>query len=170
MAAFTIAHRIAEEYQRALQGFALLNPNGLPVLTEEERDELIGEIGFEAQKAFMNRHTRTAEQEQSPDSVEAAKPRGAKGSAPPTTAEFPLPTNHKGKQIDARMLAMIRDDSESIYWSAEEWAKKLRCSKSTVVATKTWKETIKTIRSDYYAKTGLPDHRRRPRKRPRSGT
>lgn len=55
MAAFCIAHRIAEEFERALGGIPPAQPARLPVLTEEERDDLVREIGFEAQTTAQRR-------------------------------------------------------------------------------------------------------------------
>jgi hypothetical protein len=43
----------------------------------------------------------------------------------------------KGKRIDERMLATIRDNSEAVYRSGNEWADSLRCAKSTVLETQT---------------------------------
>jgi hypothetical protein len=52
----------------------------------------------------------------------------------------------KRKHVDERMLAAIRDNHEAVYWSAQQWADKLNCAKSTVVESKTWKQTCKSAR------------------------
>jgi hypothetical protein len=45
----------------------------------------------------------------------------------------------KGKRIDERMLATIRDNQEAMYWSGNQWAEQLDCAKSTVVESRKWK-------------------------------
>jgi hypothetical protein len=53
----------------------------------------------------------------------------------------PTDSNKKGKRIDERMLAAIRDEAEAVYWSAKEWAEEhLHCAKSTIVESRTWKQ------------------------------
>lgn len=49
--------------------------------------------------------------------------------------------------VDALMMRMFRDNQEEcLAYSAEEWAKKLKCSKSTVQETATW-EAIRDLRA-----------------------
>jgi hypothetical protein len=55
-------------------------------------------------------------------------------------------TRGKGKMIDERMLAEIRDNPGSLRWSAQKWADRFKCSKSTIAGTKTWKDTIRLMR------------------------
>jgi hypothetical protein len=63
----------------------------------------------------------------------------------PRVAEKPA-KQAKGKHIDERMLAALRDKPESLYWSANQWKDHLHCSKSTVIDSKTWKQTCKPAR------------------------
>jgi hypothetical protein len=58
----------------------------------------------------------------------------------------PAAPKTKGKRIDEKMLAMIRDDSERMYWPAQQWADTLHCAKSTVLDTKSWREICKPAR------------------------
>jgi hypothetical protein len=51
----------------------------------------------------------------------------------------------KGKYIDERMAKLLIDNPSTIGWTVDDWAKKLKCSKSTVHGTATWK-TIMTTR------------------------
>jgi hypothetical protein len=53
----------------------------------------------------------------------------------------------KGKHIDERMLAAIRDDPERIYWSSPAWADYLDCGKTTVIESRTWRETCAPARA-----------------------
>lgn len=49
----------------------------------------------------------------------------------------------KGKPkatVNARMLEIMSDDPEVRGWTAQQWAKKLKCGRSTVVETKTWQD------------------------------
>jgi hypothetical protein len=62
------------------------------------------------------------------------------------TPPGPLPANTKGKLIDPRMLAQLRDNTESRYWSSQQWADNLSCGKSTVIGTKTWQTICKPAR------------------------
>jgi hypothetical protein len=52
----------------------------------------------------------------------------------------------KGKRINERMLTVIQDDPEAMYWSAKHWAEHLCCNKSTVLETKTWRNVCKPAR------------------------
>jgi hypothetical protein len=52
----------------------------------------------------------------------------------------------KGKRIDERMLAVIREDPTAEYWSLNQWKEKLECAKSTVHGTRTWQHTCKPMR------------------------
>jgi hypothetical protein len=64
----------------------------------------------------------------------------------PAATPRPRAADTKGKRIDARMLAAIRDDAERVYWSAQQWADHLHCAKSTVLATDTWQKVCKPAR------------------------
>jgi hypothetical protein len=52
----------------------------------------------------------------------------------------------KGKHIDERMLAAIRDNPAALFWSSAQWAENLQCSKSTIVESKSWIETCRPKR------------------------
>jgi hypothetical protein len=77
--------------------------------------------------------------------LDSAKGWLGKQDAPPgdgrplTAASSATPSGVKGKRIDERMLATIRDDSEAMYWSSNRWAGRLRCAASTVKESRTWK-------------------------------
>jgi hypothetical protein len=58
----------------------------------------------------------------------------------------PIRKATKGKRIDEKMLATIRDNPEAIYWSSGKWKIHLKCAKSTVVGTQTWKTNCKCAR------------------------
>ena len=59
----------------------------------------------------------------------------------------PAPRRGKGKHINERMLAELRDNPTSCLWSAQAWADRFKCSKSTIAGTKTWKVTIPLLRA-----------------------
>lgn len=71
----------------------------------------------------------------------------------------------KGKHIDARMLKVLQDDPEPLWWPAQKWAKVLGCSKATVVESRTWKEKILVARAiqaaERVSRTGQLDGGRR---------
>ena len=48
----------------------------------------------------------------------------------------------RGKKpgVNARMLETIQQDTESMGWSSTNWAKHLKCAKSSVVATQAWQD------------------------------
>jgi hypothetical protein len=69
--------------------------------------------------------------------------RADSGTETPLAAHRP---SAKGKGIDEKMLAAIRDDERALYLSINQWADKLRCSKSTVAGTKTWKQLCRPKR------------------------
>tara|TARA_B100001123_G_scaffold386875_1_gene461699 strand:+ start:331 stop:1092 length:762 start_codon:yes stop_codon:yes gene_type:complete len=58
-------------------------------------------------------------------------------TSPPTS----LKASKSGPKatVNVRMLAVIQENPEAIGWSCSEWAKHLKCARSTVVATMTWK-------------------------------
>ncbi|MGI6414352.1 MAG: hypothetical protein ACOX1P_01685 [Thermoguttaceae bacterium] len=49
--------------------------------------------------------------------------------------------------IDGRMLDAILKDPTAIGWTAVRWAEHLKCARSSVIATQTWKE-LQTIRKE----------------------
>jgi hypothetical protein len=49
--------------------------------------------------------------------------------------------------VNQRMLEILERQSEAIGWSAEDWAGKLGCSKSTVHGTDAWQKRIKPARA-----------------------
>jgi hypothetical protein len=68
----------------------------------------------------------------------------------------------KGKRIDERMLSGIRDNSEAVYWSAQQWADNLVCQKSTVAETKTWKTICLPARETKRLSQGKRLRRKKP--------
>jgi hypothetical protein len=52
----------------------------------------------------------------------------------------------KRKNINARMLETIQMNPDAMGWSSEKWRVHLKCAKSSVVATPTWKDLL--IRRD----------------------
>ena len=69
----------------------------------------------------------------------------------------------RGKKpgINARMLETIQNDTTSMGWSSTQWAKRLRCAKSSVVATQAWKD-LAMGRERVKAGRAM-DRRRRPK-------
>jgi hypothetical protein len=78
----------------------------------------------------------------------------------------------KGKRIDERMKEMLEKDATRLGWSAEQWAKALHCSKSTVADTPTWELILNTRAMREAEKLRRKDHepadRRRFRKQRRN--
>jgi hypothetical protein len=73
-----------------------------------------------------------------------AEESAADATPPPPAKQAAKKT--KGKRIDERMLAAIRDNPQSMYWSAATWKTNLHCSKSTVIESKTWQQTCRPAR------------------------
>jgi hypothetical protein len=69
----------------------------------------------------------------------------------------------KGKRVDERMLAAIRDNQEAIYWSSSQWAENLKCSPSTVKESKTWKQTCSSARERARLASGRRLRRNKPK-------
>jgi len=44
------------------------------------------------------------------------------------------------KNVNARMIEKITQNHEAMGWTSPEWARQLTCAKSSVVATRTWKD------------------------------
>jgi hypothetical protein len=63
--------------------------------------------------------------------------------------------------VNARMLETIQKDTDAMGWSSAQWAKHLKCVKSTVVDTQAWKD-LKMGRERVKAQRAL-DRRRRSR-------
>jgi hypothetical protein len=85
------------------------------------------------------------------------------GKPVPTQCMPAKPQKTKGKGIDERMLATIRDDSELIYLSSHQWAMRFGCSHSTVLGTKTWKQSCKPARERDRLARGKRLRKRNPR-------
>jgi hypothetical protein len=60
------------------------------------------------------------------------------GSA--AAAERCAPRDNRPKRINAKMLEVIQNNHEAMGWNSRKWAEHLRCSKSAVVETQTWKD------------------------------
>jgi hypothetical protein len=73
------------------------------------------------------------------------------------------PKKTKGKHIDERMLGVIRDNSEAMYWSSPQWADNLGCGKSTVIESKTWKQTCRPTRERERLARGKRLRQKKPR-------
>ena len=73
----------------------------------------------------------------------------------------------KGKEINKKMLVMLQEDATRYEWSAEEWAARFKCSKSSIHATKSWK-TIMAMRAKDAVENDKPFDRRRVGKKNRS--
>jgi hypothetical protein len=65
------------------------------------------------------------------------------------------------KRINARMLETIKNDTASMGWSSSQWAKHLRCAKSSVVETEAWKDLA--MRRERRKAERACDRRRRPK-------
>jgi hypothetical protein len=78
----------------------------------------------------------------------------------------------KGKQVNERMKELLLKDGSRLEWSVEQWAGKLKCSKSTVAGTETWQKILnaRALReADRLQATNSPKtDRRRFRKKPSS--
>jgi hypothetical protein len=75
---------------------------------------------------------------------------------PPKSKDRPSVT------VNARMLETLQVDSGARGWTCKQWAQHLRCGKSTVAETKTWKE-LGMMRKQSEAERAK-DRRRRPNK------
>lgn len=60
------------------------------------------------------------------------------------TPEVDSKPNGKGKRVNEKMLAFLTKNPESLGWSAQDWADKFGCSKSTVHGTLAWKRVKDT--------------------------
>ena len=67
----------------------------------------------------------------------------------------------KGKNINGRMLDAIQEDQEALGWNSRQWAEHLKCAKSSVVETKTWKDL--QMRRERDKAERAKDRRRRPK-------
>ena len=80
-------------------------------------------------------------------------------TSPPTSRK----ASKSGRKatVNVRMLEAIQENPEAMGWNSPKWAKFLKCGKSSVVETKTWK-TLSTSRERERAERAL-DRRRKPR-------
>lgn len=74
-----------------------------------------------------------------------ANPTDSQTSAPANDND--TDQNRKGKRINERILGKLQQYPDSLYWSAQQWADALGCSKSTIAETPTWKTTIRAARA-----------------------
>jgi hypothetical protein len=84
---------------------------------------------------------------------------GQQGSMVP-----PLAKRGKGRQhgtVNARMLETIQQDPSAMGWSSPKWAKQLKCSRSTIVATEAWR-MLESARLRAKAER-MTDRRRKPK-------
>jgi hypothetical protein len=81
-------------------------------------------------------------------------------------------SNAKGKKINEQMAKLLTSQPDCVSWSAEKFAHKLRCSKSTVATAPTWKTILdvralaEVRRTEQQAEFEPLDKRRIIRKRP----
>jgi hypothetical protein len=80
-------------------------------------------------------------------------------TSPPTSRK----ASKSGRKatVNVRMLEAIQENPEAMGWNSPKWAKFLKCVKSSVVETKTWKG-LSTSRERERAERAL-DRRRKPR-------
>jgi hypothetical protein len=64
-------------------------------------------------------------------------------------------------RVNARMLETIQANPEAMGWNSKQWAEHLRCAKSSVVDTQTWKDL--SMRRDRERAERARDRRRRPK-------
>ena len=77
--------------------------------------------------------------------------------------ESPSRNKNKGRRqktsINARMLEAIQQNEDAIGWNSTQWAKHLKCAKSTVVETDAWKQ-FEITREKARAERALERHGR----------
>ncbi len=73
---------------------------------------------------------------------EDAAPRQNEVTAPAPPPASKGASKTKGKNIDAQMLKLLEDHHNCYGWSAQDFADRLGCAKSTVLATKAWNNII----------------------------
>ncbi len=71
--------------------------------------------------------------------------------------------DRKGKRINEKMLGRIQREPDSLYWSAQQWADALGCSKSTIAETQTWKTTIRAAKARERAEREMRQERNQGR-------
>jgi hypothetical protein len=79
-------------------------------------------------------------------------------------AEATKPTGGKPKQaatVNCRMAGTIMENPEAMGWNSTQWAKHLKCGKSSVVETATWKK-LESARLQAKAER-MKDRRRKPK-------
>jgi hypothetical protein len=79
----------------------------------------------------------------------------------PTNSEDGPRVVQRPAGINARMLEAIQANPEVMGWNSSQWAKHLKCAKSSVVETQTWKDL--SIRRDRHRAERARDRRRRPK-------
>ena len=69
--------------------------------------------------------------------------RGDTGGADACRPRTSRPANcGRGKNVEARMLKLVSQNTEVLDWSAQDWATRLGCSRGTVCETAVWTEYI----------------------------
>lgn len=91
---------------------------------------------------------------------EAAMPAAEPRAAEPQAAAHDNPKNRKAG-INARMLETIQRDMTAMGWTSRSWAKHLKCSPSSIVATDAW-ESLESARLRAKA-SRMSDRRRKPK-------
>jgi hypothetical protein len=76
-------------------------------------------------------------------------------------AEATKPTGGKPATVNERMAGTIMKNPEAMGWNSPQWVKHLKCGKSTVVATATWKK-LESARLQAQAER-IKDRRRKPK-------
>jgi hypothetical protein len=79
----------------------------------------------------------------------------------PTSTEKPSTRPKRKASINARMMETIQSNFEAAGWSCRRWAEELRCAKSSVAETRTWKDL--TMQRDRLRAERRKDRRRRPK-------
>jgi hypothetical protein len=110
-----------------------------------------GEVGLRLGDAIVELDRLRAWLESLPDEIRFPFPEllsAAERKAPPESAsernaDPDLPAGPKVRRscgINARMLETIQSNPDAMGWSCPRWATHLKCAKSSVVATETWKD------------------------------
>ena len=80
---------------------------------------------------------------------------------PDDEAEPTKPTGGKRATVNERMAGTIMENPEAMGWNSPQWAKHLKCGKSSVVETATWKK-LESARLQAKAER-MKDRRRKPK-------
>jgi hypothetical protein len=92
--------------------------------------------------------------------AEATQEARAQAAAQPTPATGPRVVR-RSAGINARMLEEIQANPDAMGWSCKQWAQHLKCAKSSVVETQTWKDLA--MRREREKAERAQDRRRRPK-------